>query len=230
MDLHDGSGRVVRHVRAAVLSTVVVVVSLLAHVSGGGDSPPVAGLVAGWALLAALLSRVTRHKLRLPLVLGLLAGGQLLVHLALTEAVAAKSPAVADAIARTVASNGLHNHHGMVAAPSTTAAMPMADTMATMDDGGWAMLAAHLLAAVAVGGWLVAGERAVWQLAHVVAAVVLRSVKGLAKLVTRSFGLLRPVVSGPPVTVCRVWLVTAHAEQLALGASSRRRGPPAWGC
>ena len=54
---------------------MVVVVSLAAHLSGGGDSPPVAGLLAGWGLLAPAWTGVVLA------VLGLgIAGWSFLVH------------------------------------------------------------------------------------------------------------------------------------------------------
>jgi hypothetical protein len=229
VDRHDGAGQAVRHGRAAVLSAVVLVVSLLAHLHGGGDAPPLTGLVAGWALLTVLLSRLTRHELGLPLVLGLLTGGQLLVHLALQEAAAATSPAVAAAAARMTAASGGHHHHaGMADLPSPAPVAPV-DPMTVMGDGGWTMLASHLLAAVVVGVWLVAGERAAWRLVQVVVVAVLRSVDGLAELLHGRLGWVCPVVAGPADPPRRVWLVVAEVEQLALGSSSRRRGPPTGG-
>lgn len=222
MDLHDGSGQAARQVRAAVLSAVVVVVSLHAHLSAGGDSPPMVGLVAGWGVLAVMLSALTRHQLRLPLVLGLLTGGQLLVHLALSEVAAATSPTVAAAATRMTTSSGTHVHHhhaGVAELSSPAAVVPPADTLASMPDVGWTMLAAHLLAAVAIGVWLVAGERVAWQLGQVVTAVVLQSVAGLALLFAGVFAWACPVRVGPPATARRVWFVAAEARQLALASA-----------
>lgn len=219
-----------REVRAAVLSAVVVVVSLLAHLSGGGDRPPATVLVAVWALLAVLLSRLTQRELGLPLVLGLLTGGQLLVHLAWGEATAATTPTVTTAAHHMAASSGSRQHPPNGIEPPTSAAVVGAGNPITpMDDSGWAMLAAHLLAAVAVGVWLVAGERAAWQLMQVVAVVIVRSVKDLATLLGGRLGWLCPTIAGPPAPNRHVWLVAAEVKQPTLGSSSCRRGPPARG-
>lgn len=231
MGLHDGAEPVGRQVRAAVLSAVVVVVSLLAHLSGGGDRPPVTVLVAVWALLAVLLSRLTQRELGLPLVLGLLTGGQLLVHLAWGVATAATTPTVTTAAHHMAASGGSHHHPpDGIELPTAAAVVGAGNPTPPMDDsGGWAMLAAHLLAAVAVGVWLVAGERAAWQLMQVVAVVIMRSVKDLATLLGGRLGWLCPTIAGPPVPGRHVWLVAAEVKQPTLGSSSCRRGPPASG-
>lgn len=226
MGPHGGKVQVVRHVRAAVLSAVVLVASLLAHVSGGGGLPPATGLVAGWALLSVLLSPMTRHQLGLPLVLGLLTSGQLVVHMALREAAAA-APTVTAATARMTLQSSAHDHQVPTNGLPSEGAVVLVQTTAWNEDGGWMMPAAHLLAAGAVGLWLVAGERAAMQLLQVVTVVVLRSVEDLAVLLTGLLGCVCLVVTGPPVPARRDWYVTTDARELALGSSSRRRGPPA---
>ena len=128
------------------------------------------------------------------------------------------------------ASSGSHHHPpGGAELPTAAAVVAAGDPMTSMDDSGWAMLAAHLLAAVAVGVWLVAGERAAWQLMQVVAVVIMRSVKELATLLGGRLGWICPTIVGPPAPNGHIWLVAAEVAQPTLGSSSCRRGPPARG-
>ncbi len=100
--------------------------------------------------------------------------------------------------------------------------------MVAMPGAGWVMLAAHLAAAAAVGLWLVAGERAAWALIRMVAAVVARPVEDLAALLEAFSSSAKLVERGLLGTGRRgEWFSEPVAQELALGSSSLRRGPPA---
>ena len=150
-----------RWTRAGTVATVATLLAVGAHVQAGGPVPSVpvlAFLVLGLTAASATLLAGPASTLRVVL---LTAGGQLVAHHVLT---AASAPAAAGSPTRGLA--GMAGHHaGHVVehgAPDTVPGIgALASPLLAADAR---MVAAHLAAAVVVGLWLAAGERAVWTL------------------------------------------------------------------
>ncbi|MFD8480322.1 PE-PGRS family protein [Kitasatospora sp. NPDC059673] len=194
------AGRVVRAGRAAVFAAGCVLLAAVAHVLMSGRpvaAPVLAAALGGVAGVGWLTARRERGPL---VVTALTVGVQAALHTVFSFGQAAAVPAAAPAsdglaarwahlllcnagpltdeqAARLVEAAGLDP--GTVASlvdPSGMSAMPGMPGMEhhamamTGQHGGGGMLAAHLLAALLLGLWLAAGERAVHTLARTVAA------------------------------------------------------------
>jgi hypothetical protein len=221
------AGALLRWARAGLLSGTVLTVSALAHTSAGGMLPSVLVLVgltgATTLILAAVLGRPA-GRIR---VVGLLAGGQAVLHLAMTV-LSGHTPAPV----------AVHAHHHVHAPTSALSAHAEAspDLLGTwlshlQDDlsgPNLAMACAHMVAAVVLGWWLASGERALWGLIRVWvmsgrllllarrAAVALRALPAGVD----ADDITRPVSRGPE----RV----QPQHRLLLACAVVRRGPPRW--
>jgi hypothetical protein len=203
--------------------SVLFTSGLAGHVAGDGATPPGWVLVALFMLTVVAVAPFAGASLSPARVVALLIGGQGVLHAALqllggTFAATTVMPgaAIGPATGSAPASSHLMMHHGAGASHGPV--------MSLMSGGHLVMLVAHLAAAVVVGLWLAAGERALWMLLALTARPLVdawRTVKavvrgGVGALVVSCPRLqigwgLRPVVSG------RVWTVGVVA----------RRGPPA---
>ncbi|MET0914569.1 MAG: hypothetical protein ABWY81_00020 [Jiangellaceae bacterium] len=150
-----------RWTRAGTVATVATLLAVGAHVQAGGPTPslPVlAFLVLGLTAASATLLAGPASALRVVL---LTAGGQLVAHHVLA---AASAPAVAGSDGRGM--TGMAGHHAghllEYGAPDAVAGVGLLFPHPLVADAR--MMAAHLAAAVVVGLWLAAGERAVWTL------------------------------------------------------------------
>ncbi|GAA1427152.1 hypothetical protein GCM10009616_03520 [Microlunatus lacustris] len=189
----------VRVLRAGVLGTSSLGLALADQLAAGGHAPPPALLAVCAGLLGLTAVTATARRVRLPLLLGLLGGQQVLLHLAL------------DAGAGAATCGGVDPHVGHAAgavlrcAPGDSAAMAMP---------GWPMLLAHLLAAAATALLLLRGEQALWALADRVVraataapsarrprAAVLRAPRPRTVVAVAPLSPAAP--RGPPVLVAR---------------------------
>jgi hypothetical protein len=168
---------VVTWARAALLTAVTLFLGVAAHVTADGLLPSVAWLVVlgllGVVPCAALLARPA-STLR---IVVMLAGGQALVHLALTVT------------AGHAAGTGHEHAPGTPAHAATTASAleTLQQGQAGTTSGGAGlgglfghlaghapMMVVHVLAAALVGVWLAVGERALWTMVALAGALLLR--------------------------------------------------------
>jgi hypothetical protein len=225
-----------RGMRVLTLPTVLFAGGLVGHVVGDGATPPGWVLVALYTLTVVVVAPFAGAAPSPARVVALLIGGQGVLHAALqllggTFAATTVMPgaAIGPATGSAPASSHLMMHQGAGASHG-----PVMSLM-----GGWhlVMLLAHLAAAVVVGVWLAAGERALWMLLaltarplvdawRTVTAVVRGGVDALVVSCPRlqiGWGLRR-VVNG------RVWTVGFVARRgPPLGCRSLTRTPPSDG-
>jgi hypothetical protein len=216
--------------RAVVLTGFTFLVGALGHVTGGGLLPGLPGLVAllavGTVVAAAFLTRPASARLLVSFV----AGGQVLVHGALSLAAGhggqratpapdtAAAPAPPPTALPTSAGGrigSLQDHYEATVGVPATTGLTLPDPTVLLAHAP--MFAAHAAAGVLVGLWLAAGERAVWTLLALAVRTVLAP---LVVLVT-----LTPARRPRPAAVHR------HPEHLTsldrVARSVVRRGPPA---
>ena len=210
--------------RAALLTAVTLFLGVAAHVTADGLLPSAAWLVVlallGVVPCAALLARPA-STLR---IVVLLAGGQALVHLALTVTAGhaghavtghthpAGTPAHVDGTGSALQTLQLGR-----SAP-TTGGLAAGDLVQHLVDHA-PMMAAHVLAAALVGLWLAVGERALWTLVALAGALALRPLLLIGALVraTRPAAVVAVLAHPEP---------RAPAHRLLLARCFVRRGPP----
>jgi hypothetical protein len=208
--------------RAFLLAFVAVFLGVTGHVTADGLLPGpgwlVVLLVVGAALCVPLRSRPA-STLR---IMVLLVGGQTLVHLFLTvtagHAGDPRTPrphlvpqALPTVDGRRVGS--LQDQYDAMAGSSVQPTLPVGHLIDDLSAHA-SMMVVHLLAAALVGLWLAVGERALFTLIALAAAVQLRLLAVLAVLPVRGLVTLPAAPAG----------LTAPAR---LARSVVRRGPPA---
>lgn len=213
--------------RAALLTTVTLFLGVAAHVTADGLLPSAAwlvvlgvlGIVPGAALLARPASTLR--------IVMMLAGGQGLVHLALT---------VTAGHAGHAGSAHVHAAGARAHVDHTGSALQTLQTLQSGEAGAGAggltvsslvehlaghapMMVVHLVAAALVGLWLAVGERTLWTLVALAGALVLRPLlllRALARATHSTVPLAGPVLLGP----------RAPAAARFLARCVVRRGPP----
>lgn len=223
--MDDQASVLLRWLRAAVLTAVVVSFGSLAHVSADGRLP---GWV-GMATLASLCLIVSSVALAAPAgalrVVALTVLGQSGVHVVLTATAghagdthssAVQVPAAMESSGRRTGS--LHDFY-LSSQPIPTAGSgdPFGHLVADLGSHGPMMLA-HLLAAALVGLWLAAGERALWALLALTGGVLVLAVAWMSVVVVRPVVPLRLVLA-------RVWQLPPPRTAV-IARSVVRRGPP----
>ncbi len=215
----------VRWVRALTLSSVLFAGGLRGHAAAGGFLPAVSVLIPLFVLTVVAMSRFVGAPLSLKRAVAFLLGGQMVLHAALQllGRNAVPSMAMSHVGADVAATTGSHVMDcPMIADPS----VPVSGGVATLLIGGshLVMLFAHLAAAVAVGLWLVAGERVLWTLLELSARPVVNAWR-MVRNVTRDgvaavvIGCSRPLAEWSPQ-------FSMPGSVWALGVAPRR-GPPA---
>jgi len=217
-----------RWVRASLLAAVAVLSALAGHVAAGGSSPSVPIVLALLVLASVVVAPVLSEPLSTGRVAALLVGGQGLLHLVLQwlGPVASESRAgggMPDAAAMTdTMTTPMMTGSAMVYGHSVTAG----SSFAVMSGSHFVMMAGHLAAAVVVGVWLAAGERAVWTVVALAGGSVVEVVLVLLRRVSSHLHALHLEPAGVKLSQGWFWLQP-------LGASGpdrhsvRRRGPPA---
>jgi hypothetical protein len=215
-----------RGMRALTLPSVLFTSGLAGHVAGDGPTPPGWVLVALFALTVVAVAPFTSAPLNPARVVALLIGGQGVLHAALlllggtavTTTTTIHGAATGEATGSAPASSHLMMHHGTEASQGPVVSL--------MSGGHLVMLLAHLAAALAVGLWLAAGERALWTLLTITARPLVeawRTVAAVAHGGADAFAISCPRLQigwGPRrVVIGRVWTA---------GVVSRR-GPPGAG-
>lgn len=237
-----------RWARAAVLATVTVGVSAVAHDAAAGHLPGPLGLagcaVVTTALLAALLGRPASAAR----IVVLLAAGQTALHAAFgalaghtptgvssgSSGVSSGLPGVSSSPSGVSSAAALHEHgHHAVAHPTGNIGTGPVETGALgagpFEPGGVLdprMALVHAVAAVVLGLWLAIGERVVWRMVVLLAAPVADLVGRvrLALLLALALpGAARPA-HGPARPSDAPDAVPLR--QVLLAVCAPRRGPP----
>ena len=139
--------------RTGLIGSSILGLAAGGHLSGGGRLPEPAILVALCALTVLPVSVLTKFRLSMPVLAGLLGAGQLWLHWAF-HALSGASPSAGPALSG-------HAHHAPVPALDSFGAAPPTSAAA----GDWQMVAAHAVATLATAVVLARGERALWALA-----------------------------------------------------------------
>jgi hypothetical protein len=228
----QGQGSVMlRWLRAAVLTVVVVSFGTLAHVTADGRLPGRVGMATLVALcLVASFCLLARPAGPCRLV-ALTVLGQSGVHVVLTATAGHAGDPHVSTMRAPVTLDGSGRHSGSLhdfylstqpmpdAAPGSAAnaAEPLGHLVADLTSHGPMMLA-HFLAAVLVGLWLAVGERALWALLALTAGVLVLAVSWLAVVVVRPAVPLR-------LALARMWRMPPPRTAV-LARCVVRRGPP----
>lgn len=198
-----------RWTRATTVATAATLVAVAAHLSAKGPAPsPPALAFLVLALSAALAPFLARPASAARIVL-LTVGGQFVAHA--TLALAAASDGGANSTARLTSSGapgGAHDAHAMAAADGSVITQ-LSDHAFPSDVR---MLLVHLAAALVVGAWLAAGERAVWTVLTLIWRALLLPVLTLATPTAPT-----PAAVPAPVTSILPRIVSGSVV---------RRGPP----
>jgi hypothetical protein len=144
--------------RSAVVTVFVLGLAAAAHMGAGGRLPPLPLLVLFAVLVMAPVIALSRRRLSLPVLGGVLATGQTILHLAFTSL---SGPGTQCGPAGLAA----HSHHQPEAVPDCvlTGATGIADTVSSgVGSGG--MTSAHVLATALTALFLARAEAALWQL------------------------------------------------------------------
>jgi len=142
--------------RSGLIGSIVLGLASGGHLAGGGQLPMPAILAALCAVTMVPVAALTRFKLSLPVLIGLVGGGQAWLHWAFDAMSAETSTAVSTAT--------LSGHTGHAPAPLNHEALMMsAPAHGAAPDG--LMFAAHAVATLATALLLGHGERALAALA-----------------------------------------------------------------
>jgi hypothetical protein len=210
-----------RGMRVLTLPSVLFASGLAGHLAGGGATPPDWVLVALFMLTVVAVAPFAGAALSPARVVALLIGGQGVLHVALqllggtfTATTDMPGAATGPVTGSAPASSHVMMQHGAEASHGPV--------MSLMSGGHLVMLLAHLAAAVMVGVWLAAGERALWMLLAVTARPLVDAWRTIVA-VARGVGAV--VVNGPRVQsgwglrrVVRGWIWSSGVISL--------RGPP----
>ncbi len=204
--------------RAALLGAIALLTGVVSHAGADGLLPSAGALVTLGALSTAVAARVLRRRVSWLGLLLLAVSGQTLIHLALSLLAGHRGDPLA-APARALPGGAGWESALMGGYADASAAPALGGTTHLVEhliDVGPAMVAAHLLGAAALAGWLAVGEAALWSLLLLLGA----EVGALLRWWTT------PVVSLAPLPA-RVDLPLAAPRHWALTRGSVwRRGPP----
>jgi hypothetical protein len=158
------SDAVLRGVRVLTLPSVLFASGLAGHAAAGGVTPTPSLLVPLFVLTVFAVAPFAGAPISRAWSMALLLGGQGMLHavLQLVSGAAVTATTAMPGAGTGVPVSSHTSSHLMAHHPD--AAASHGSVMSPMTGGHDAMLLAHLAAAVAVAGWLVAGERAFWTL------------------------------------------------------------------
>jgi hypothetical protein len=210
-----------RRMRVLTLPSVLFASGLAGHLAGDGATPPGWVLVGLFMLTVVAVAPFAGAALSPARVAALLIGGQGVLHAALQllggtfmATTAMPGAATGPVTGSAPASSHLMMHHGAEASHG-----PVMSLMG----GHLVMLVAHLAAAVVVGVWLAAGERALWMLL----ALSARSLVDAWRTVTAvTRGGLAALVSCPRLQIRWGLRRVVRGRVWTAGAVSRRGPPP----
>jgi hypothetical protein len=208
-------------VRVLTLPSVLFASGLAGHAAAGGVTPVPSLLVPLFVLTVFAVAPFAGGPMNPARSLALLVGGQGMLHAALqllSGATGTAMPTPCGAGTGVPASSSTSSH----LMTHLDAAASHGSVMSLMGGGHLVMLLAHLAAAVAVGLWLAAGERALWTLLALTARRVVDAL-GTVTAVARGVGTL--VVSRPRLQTGwgLRWVIRRSVWVTGVVA---RRGPP----
>ena len=212
------SDAVPRWVRALTLPSVRFISALAGHAAAGGVTPAPPVLVFLFVITVAVLVPLVGALISPARIVALLIVGEGLLHIALellgrsTVMTAMNNPAAMSS------PTGCH----LMMQPISAA--PYGSEMSLMGDGHVIMLLAHIAAAVAVGMWLAAGERVLWNVVRLAARPVIGAWQTVVAVVRGAVGTM--IISRARFQLCGDLWRTVCGLLWAAGAVSRR-GPPA---
>ncbi|KQY51661.1 MULTISPECIES: hypothetical protein [unclassified Nocardioides] len=228
--MNGTAGPLLRRVRGAVLAFVALSTGVVAHVAANGLLPSVPTLVAFYLLAAVGLGWFLRRPATTLRIVALTVGGQTVVHAMLTmtsghagdAAHTVGTAPVAPARPESLVGSGSPMEQYAAARPQVQSdfALPhaMHHLIADMTGAHAPMMVLHLCAAALVGLWLAVGERAIWTLLALAAAVVVPSLRQLLA----GLALPAPLAAAPAA-----FERSAPPHLTTLARSVVRRGPPA---
>jgi hypothetical protein len=212
-----------RRMRVLTLPSVLFASGLAGHLAGDGATPPGWVLVGLFMLTVVAVAPFAGAALSPARVAALLIGGQGVLHAALQllggtfmATTAMPGAATGPVTGSAPASSHLMMHHGAEASHGPV--------MSLMGGGHLVMLVAHLAAAVVVGVWLAAGERALWMLLALSARSLVDAWRTVTA-VTRG-GIAALVVSCPRLQIRWGLRRVVRGRVWTAGAVSRRGPPP----
>jgi hypothetical protein len=217
------TGGVLCWLRALVLGFVALAIGASAHVAAGGTLPAVGALLALLGVVTIAVAPMLRSPAPTRRVVVLLVTGEAFIHLVLsvtsparTVGPEASSPGTAPL------AGGHHTHDALVQGGSAPHSGWLVQPLTGTSGQHLLMAEAHLAAAVAVGLWLAAGERALWTLLR----CGLEPVISAARTITRQWSVA--VVSSELLTpAAAADLEQPFVKSLGGDRALTRRGPPA---
>jgi hypothetical protein len=215
------SDAVPRRVRALTLPSVLFISALAGHAVAGGVTPAAPVLVFLFVITVAVLVPLVGALISPARIVALLIVGEGLLHIAL-ELLGRST--VMSAMNDPAAMSSPTGCHLMMQPISAT---PYGSGMSLMGDEHLIMLLAHIAAAVAVGMWLAAGERVLWDVVRLAARPVIGAWQTVVAVVRGAVGTM--IISDPRPRLCGDLRRTVCGLLWAAGAVSRR-GPPALCC
>jgi hypothetical protein len=216
------SDSVPRGMRVLTLPSVLFTSGLAGHAFAGGDTPSASVLVPLFLLIVLAVAPFVEGASSPARSVALLAGGQGLLHAALqlfSGAVIA-STTMHGAAAGAASGSAAASSHSMVHHGAGASHGP---AMSPTSDGHLSMLLAHLAAAIVVGLWLAAGERAFWMLLAFTARPLVNAWRTVASVAR--CGVAAVVGSSPWPRVCWSLRCVVRRSMWTAGVVSRR-GPP----
>jgi hypothetical protein len=222
-----GGDTVLRWIRALVLAAVMSATGVAGHVAAYGVAPSVSLLLPVIVVLTVCAAPFLDQPASARRVTGLLVAGQVVLHVVLqlisgATTVAHAGPApLPDGMPAGAALSRAMDHGTAV---HSTAVHGAALSSIIPPGSHLGMLLAHSAAAVAVGLWLAAGERAAWTLVSVATAPAVSALLTLRDL-------WKSAAAGPLLTsspgVLPGWRLPEPAPSTAcVGSGVSRRGPP----
>jgi hypothetical protein len=219
-----------RWLRASMLSLVVVLGGLAGHVAAGGVTPTGSTVLMMLVATGVLVAPMLGAPASTGRVVVLVAAGQGAVHLALQFLAppARTGHSGSSMLMPGAMSSGMSSRHASMTGEvlGHGSAAHHDAVLALMNGTDLAMLAGHLAAAVVVGLWLAAGERAAWSIVALTGRSVADSLRGLLQGMP-----LRPALAGtcPSTEPMPDWLAAVLLRASVWdGYAVSRRGPP--GC
>jgi hypothetical protein len=199
---------VLRWVRALTLASVLLGSGVAGHVAAGGFAPTASVLLPLFVLIAAAMVPLLKAPASTRRVTALLVVGQGVLHV-LLQVLGGSAAVAADPLST-------HLGHGVAATPTDS-------SLVFVPGDHLAMLLAHVAAALVVGLWLAAGERAAWRLVSVAALPVVDAWITLRELSTTAAVAL---ISPRPAALPSWSLESATRSSNWAGRGVSRRGPP----
>jgi hypothetical protein len=217
------SDEALRGARVLTLPSVLFASGLAGHATAGGVMPAPSLLASLFVVTVFAVAPFATGAIRPAWSMALLVGGQGVLHAAMQlvsgttgTATTTMSGGGTGVPATSPTSSHLMTHH-------SDAAVSHGSGMSLMGGGHLVMLLAHLAAAVAVGLWLAAGERALWILLTLTARQV---VDAWGPVMAVARGVDAVVISCPGLqTGCALRRVIRRSVWIT--GVVPRRGPPA---